>query len=54
MIVLHLDSSTSKTWSEIFKYKGKNLMMQIKLFRNFWIRSESIQGLAEKQAVNND
>ena len=29
-------------------------MMQIKLFQNFQIRSESLQGLAEKPVVNND
>ena len=28
--------------------------MKIKLLRNFWIGSESLQGLAEKQVVNND
>ena len=29
-------------------------MVPIKLFWNFWIRNESLPGLAEKQVVNND
>ena len=54
MIVLHLDSSKSErravkfSKSFLAKYKGKNLMMEIKLFQNFWTRNESLQGLAEK------
>ena len=31
------------------KYKGKNLMMHIKLFWNFSIRNESLQGLEENK-----
>ena len=57
MIVSHLDSSNSERcavkFSKMFlaRYKGKNLILKIKLL---WIGNESLQGLAEKQVVNND
>ena len=41
MIIVHLDSSESERCA----------VMQIKLFQNFWIRNESLQGLAGKQVV---
>ena len=60
MIVLHLDSSKSERCAVKFpkmflaRYKRKNLILQIKLLWNFWIGNESLQGLAEKQVVDND
>ena len=60
MIVSHLDSSESERCAVKFskmllaRYKGKNLILKIKLLRNFLIGNESLQGLAEKQVVNND
>ena len=56
----HFDSSKSERCAVKFpkmflaRYKRKNLMLQIKLLWNFWIGNESLQGLGEKQVVNND